>query len=113
MKTTLGNTGKQLPAKQSVVQVSVYFLKEEKGYVSAYCPDLDLAGQGTDVSTAMASFEVVLQIFLEETIRKGTLDGILRELGWKKPGNQRSLKPPKSMAPKSAFDQRLVEIILP
>jgi len=55
---------------------------KEEDYFVTYCPALELSGYGKTKEQAKSSFEVNMQIFFEETLRKGTLDKILLELGW-------------------------------
>ena len=58
------------------------YLYAEGDYIIAYCPQLDLAGQGNSKATAMSSFTTLFEIFLEETSRKRTLPAVLLDLGW-------------------------------
>jgi len=77
-----------------VVHVSVIMLKEGKQYVS-YCPALELSSYGNTPKAAKKAFEEAMEIFLEETSRKGTLKKYLLKLGWvlkQKP--KPSYKPP-------------------
>ena len=63
------------------VELDVLMLKEDDYYV-AYCPSLDLSTYGKSVKQAQRSFEKNLDIFFEETSRKGTLEKVLLKLGW-------------------------------
>lgn len=72
---------------QIVAQLPVIFLREGKYYV-AFTPALDLATQGKTYEEARKNFAEAVNIFFEETVKRGTLDKALRELGWKKQDNQ-------------------------
>ncbi len=63
------------------VEVELVILKEGKYYV-AYCPALELSSYGVTEKKAMFAFEENLEIFLEETIKKKTLEKVLLSLGW-------------------------------
>lgn len=63
------------------VLVEVTFVKEEK-YIVAYCPALQLTGYGYTEEEAKKSFETELDIFLEETTKRGSLEKYLLENGW-------------------------------
>lgn len=57
--------------------------KEGKKFV-AYSPFLDLSSCGDDFDEAKNTFTDSAKLFVEELIRKGTLDKCLRSLGWSK-----------------------------
>ena len=61
----------------------VSFLKEDKRFI-AYTPVLDLSTSGKTYKEARRRFEEAAQLFFEETLRKGTLDEALQDLGWQK-----------------------------
>ena|SRR5208283_4282683 len=63
------------------VSLEVVFLREGE-YIVAYCPALELSTQGKDKRTAERRFREALEIFFEETMRKGTLEQELLSLGW-------------------------------
>ncbi len=48
----------------------------------AYCNSLDLSSYGKDQEDALKAFENALDIFIEETTAKGTLEHVLVRLGW-------------------------------
>lgn len=73
---------KMATVKRPNVKVQIYFV-QEGDYVVAYCPSLDLSSYGTTTTKAKKSFSEVLDIFMTETLRKGTLEKVLLELGWK------------------------------
>lgn len=52
-------------------------------YYVAYCPALELSSYGSTEAKAKRNFEVDLEIFFEETVRRGSLKEILFQLGWK------------------------------
>ena len=54
-------------------------LKQQKRWVIATCPELDVASQGDDEQDAKRMLSEAVRIFLEETTRMGTLDKILTE----------------------------------
>lgn len=60
----------------------VSILKEDKCFV-AYSPALDLSTSGKTFEQAKKRFDEVVEIFFEELLEKGTLDKVLKELGWK------------------------------
>lgn len=63
------------------IQLFVYKDPESEMYV-AYCNSLDLSSYGEDQEDAIKAFENTLDIFLEETTAKGTLENVLVRLGW-------------------------------
>jgi len=64
-------------------KLPVSFLREGKKYV-AYTPALDLSTSGRTYEEAKRRFREIVSIFFEELIKKGTLDEVLRDLGWKR-----------------------------
>ncbi len=69
-------------SKNSIkVEVSIIILKENGNFV-AYCPALELSSYGDTEQEAREAFEEALEIFLEETTHKGTLEKELLKLGW-------------------------------
>jgi len=63
-----------------------------------YCPALDLSGYGNDEFEARASFDAVLEEYLDYTIKKKTLWPDLKKLGWsiKKSRAKAATPPPMS-----------------
>ncbi|MEO8461514.1 MAG: type II toxin-antitoxin system HicB family antitoxin [Dokdonella sp.] len=51
------------------------------GYV-AWCPALDVSSQGTSIRNALAALTEAVELFLEVCFENGTLDIVLRELGF-------------------------------
>ncbi len=71
--------------KKAFLEVSlpVSITKEGKHFI-AYTPALDLSTSADSVGEVKKRFDEVVQIFFEELIEKGTLDDVLKELGWTK-----------------------------
>ncbi len=78
------NSRKQAITKnKSLFKVEVaVFISKEGDSVIAYCPALELSSYGDTEDEARSSFEEVLEIFIEETVNKGTLEKVLLKLGW-------------------------------
>ncbi len=75
----------------------VHFQDENKVHF-VYSPHLDLTGYGNDVTQAKDSFEIVLEDFVDYTIKKKTLAKVLTGLGWELKGSEKSnlgLRPAK------------------
>ena len=60
----------------------VEIFQEGKVYV-AHCPALRLASHGPTREAAQAALKVTVGIFFEEIERKGTLEAVLVECGWR------------------------------
>ena len=56
-------------------------IEKDGDYYTAYCPELELSSYGASEPETIESFREALQIFLEETDRKGTFGKILSEIG--------------------------------
>lgn len=65
----------------------VAVLREGDQFV-AYTPALDLSTSGNTYEEAKKRFEEAVGIFFEETMKMGTLDEVLSDLGWKKANNE-------------------------
>jgi hypothetical protein len=65
------------------VNIPVSILREDKRYV-AYTPALDLSTSGKTYKEVQKRFTEIVSIFMEEIVKKGTVDEILSGLGWKK-----------------------------
>ena len=59
----------------------VSILREGKKYV-AYTPALDLSTSGKNYEEVKRRFSEIVNIFFEELLKKGTLEEVLRDLGW-------------------------------
>jgi len=77
------------------IKISVSFFREGKVFV-AYSPALDISTSGKDFKEVKQRFDEVVQIFFDETLKRGTLDEALGELGWQKVKN--NWEPPKVIA---------------
>jgi len=64
-------------------KLPVSIIKEGKSYI-AYTPALDLSTSGKDYEQAKKRFSEIVNIFFEEIIKKGTMENVLKDLGWKK-----------------------------
>jgi len=64
-------------------KLPVSILREGKKYV-AYTPALDLSTSGRSYGEVKKRFNEIVNIFFEELIKKGTLEEVLRDLGWKR-----------------------------
>ena len=62
-------------------KLSVNFLREGKRFI-AYSPALDLSTSGKTYEEAKRRFQEAAQLFFEETMKKGVLKDVLRDLGW-------------------------------
>lgn len=61
--------------------LNVAIFKEGRSYL-AYAPALDLVAQGKSVNDVRKNFAEVFDIYLEETIGRGTLEKDLLRCGW-------------------------------
>lgn len=70
---------------------------EEDNVTIIYSPALDLSGYGYSQSEAKRSFTEALHEFFRYTNNKGTLDKVLKDLGWVIRGSKKKPKfnPPK------------------
>lgn len=57
-------------------------LFKEGDYIVAYCPALEISSFGKDGVEAKKNFEEALNIFVDETHSRGTLEKVLLDLGW-------------------------------
>ncbi len=65
------------------VTVELLLMPDESGQVVAYCPALELSSYGDDEADARAAFAEALDITLEASTERGTLDQWLLALGWR------------------------------
>ncbi len=89
---------------------------KEGDYIVAYCGALEVSSFGKDEVEARKNFEEALNIFVEETHKRGTLEKVLLDLGWslrKKPTVLYT--PPKSLAKPNRLEQHQFEerVLLP
>ena len=68
-------------------KIPVVFFKEGK-QVIAYCYALDLSTCGTTKLKAEKAFTKAVHGFFEEVVSMGTVDEVLKDLGWKIVRNQ-------------------------
>ncbi|OGZ26815.1 MAG: hypothetical protein A2365_01280 [Candidatus Nealsonbacteria bacterium RIFOXYB1_FULL_40_15] len=61
----------------------VSILKEGDTFI-AFTPALDLSTCGDTFEEAKKRFSEIVNIFFEELVKKGTLEDVLLDLGWKK-----------------------------
>lgn len=73
------------------VNIPVSVLKEGNKFI-AYSPVFDLSTSGKNYNEVKKRFKEIVGIFLEELIKKGTLEEALMDLGWRK--TQSKLVPP-------------------
>jgi len=66
-----------------LAELSVIVFKEGEKYV-AYTPALDLSSSGSTCEQAQKRLVEAINIFIEETLKMGTLDNVLIDCGWQK-----------------------------
>ena len=64
-----------------LVDVEILLIKEGKYFV-AYCPALGVSSYGDSEKEAKTGFEEALNIFIDETERKGSFEKALLKMGW-------------------------------
>ena len=69
--------------KKIIASLPVVFLKEKRAFI-AYSPALDLSTAGKTVNEAKQRFKEAAELFFEECHNMGTLNEVLKELGWEK-----------------------------
>jgi len=89
------------------VALNVTFYREGNKFI-AHSPALDLSTCGDTQDQAKRRFEEMLQLFLEETDKMGTLEDVLLGCGWKKAGH-----PLKYWQPPVFVGQTQEEVRLP
>jgi predicted RNase H-like HicB family nuclease len=65
----------------TVVNVDVLLFREDKYFV-AYCPALEVSSYGETEEEAKSAFDEALDIFIEETEKRGSFEKALLKLGW-------------------------------
>lgn len=68
-------------AKGLQIEVEVLLVKEGDHWVS-YAPSLKLSSYGQTKEEAKKGFTEALEIFITDTVRKGTLERLLIDYGW-------------------------------
>ncbi|MGC9310119.1 MAG: hypothetical protein ACP5E4_00150 [Candidatus Aenigmatarchaeota archaeon] len=86
------------------IRIPVQIIRENNDFI-AYTPALDLSTCGKSLAEAKQCFDELVEIFIEETIKMGTLDEVLREQGWKCVHKQ--------WRPPMVVEQDLMEIKVP
>ena len=81
---------------------------KENGKFIAYAPALDLSTCGNTFEKAKRRFEEVVEIFIDELEKDGTLEDVLCSLGWRKVS-----KPHKRWIPPSFVGQIQENIEIP
>ncbi len=77
----------------------------EGAYFVAYSPALDLSSAGKTTKEAKRMFAEAVDVYFEELVEMGTLNAVLKDLGWTKTKN--ILQPPK------VVQHRIVDIHVP
>ncbi|MBI5245264.1 MAG: hypothetical protein HY922_16500 [Elusimicrobia bacterium] len=69
--------------KKTEIKAEIQFviLREGRKFI-AYAPALDMATCGKSFDEALRRSKDLIQIFIEETVRHGTMEQALEELGW-------------------------------
>lgn len=65
----------------------VSILREGDSFI-AYTPALDLSTSGSTFEEAQKNFEEAVNIFFQELMEMGTLNDVLKDLGWEKQNNK-------------------------
>ena len=79
------------------VKLLLFHFEDENKINFIYSPHLDLTGYGKSTEEAQQSFGIVLEDFVDYTIKKKTLGKVLQQLGWTLKGMPK--KPKKVIAP--------------
>ena len=90
--------GKLQTSKNTVnVKLLLFHFEDENKINFIYSPHLDLTGYGNSTEEAQQSFGIVLEDFVDYTLKKKTLGKVLHQLGWTIKGL--SKKPKRVIAP--------------
>ena len=79
------------------VRLLLLHFRDENMIHFIYSPHLDLTGYGNSEEEAKKSFEIVLEDFIDYTLKKKTLGKVLSGLGWEIKGSAK--KPRKMIVP--------------
>ena len=85
------------------VKLQVSIIKQGKRYV-AYSPALDISTTGKNLRETQKRFAELIDIFIEELIKKNTVEEVLQDLGWVK--EKKHWEPPQIVKQES-FDIRV------
>ncbi|MBS3946479.1 MAG: hypothetical protein KGZ42_13330 [Melioribacter sp.] len=72
---------KLVKSSKIVLNLEVHLYKEDEYFV-AFCPALNLSAYGDTKTKAKRAFETELNIFIEESHKKGTFEKYLLQQGW-------------------------------
>jgi len=64
-------------------QLQISIIREGKKFI-AYTPALDLSTSGNNYEEVKNRFNEIVHIFFEEILKRGTLEDVLIDLGWKR-----------------------------
>jgi predicted RNase H-like HicB family nuclease len=67
--------------KSILVNVDIVIVKDGD-YFIAYCPALQVSSYSHNEKEARSGFDEALQIFVEETEKKGSFEKVLLKMGW-------------------------------
>lgn len=79
--------------KSSISYALPVTIFREGAYFIAYSPALDLSSAGKSTKEAKRMFAEAVDSFFEELSEAGTLNAVLKDLGWT--GKRDALQPPK------------------
>ena len=82
----------------------VTILREGERFV-AYSPALDLSSAGSSEKDARRMFAEAVEAFFEELISMGTIDSVLKDLGWTKSNGK--------FVPPEVVNQSMVSVFVP
>lgn len=74
---------KIVKSKSSIKLTVEVIIKKEDDYYVAYCPAIELSAYADTIEKAKSSFEKEIEIFLDETHKRGTLEKYLLKNGWR------------------------------
>ncbi len=72
----------QTSANTVKVRLLLFHFEDENKINFIYSPHLDLTGYGNSTEEAQYSFGIVLEDFVDYTLKKKTLGKVLHQLGW-------------------------------
>lgn len=73
--------------KKGITNLPISIFKEGNFFI-AYCPVLDLTTSGKSFEEVRKRIQEAIEIFFEELISRGTLEDVLKDLGWRKVKNR-------------------------
>jgi predicted RNase H-like HicB family nuclease len=74
------------------IDFDIVVVREGATFV-AYCPELDISSCGSTIDDARGNLKTAVRLLLEETLRMGTLDTVLKEAGYLPDGSGGYLSP--------------------